>query len=167
MYAISGYLNNFHDDFIDQSKPLVVGSCGTYRLYKKYKMATYRPKGRKDYQLIYIASGKGHFFFDGETEEIEMGKSIKYVEEQSDEYVQLIDKLSDIGIVKDIMYSGLNRHPVTTGDTFFVQNKEVAMETILTPKEDQFSKRCDGTPQHRVCYCNAVFKRSNPQRVSL
>ena len=72
-----------------------------------------------------------------------MKNAIKYIEEQSDEYVQLIDKLSDIGIVKDIMYTGLNRHPITTGDTYFVQNKEVAMETVLTPKDDQFSKRCE------------------------
>ena len=27
-------------------------------------MPTYRPKGRLDYQIIYIASGLGHFHFD-------------------------------------------------------------------------------------------------------
>lgn len=70
MYANSGYLNNSLVDFIDKSKPLIVGSCGTYKLYKKEKMVTHRPKGRLDYQLVYIASGKGHFYFDGETKEI-------------------------------------------------------------------------------------------------
>lgn len=32
MYFNSGYLNNSRLDFKDYSKPLVVGSCGTYRL---------------------------------------------------------------------------------------------------------------------------------------
>ncbi len=31
MYFNSGYLNNSRLDFKDYSKPLVVGSCGTYR----------------------------------------------------------------------------------------------------------------------------------------
>ena len=34
MYFNSGYLNNSRLDFKDYSKPLVVGSCGTYRLKK-------------------------------------------------------------------------------------------------------------------------------------
>ena len=40
MYFNSGYLNNSRLDFKDYSKPLVVGSCGTYRLRKKKKKKT-------------------------------------------------------------------------------------------------------------------------------
>ena len=32
MYLNSGYLNNSAIDFKDKSRPLIVGSCGTYRL---------------------------------------------------------------------------------------------------------------------------------------
>lgn len=63
MYINSGYLHNSLLDFKDKSKPLVVGSCGTYRLIHQPKLPTYRPRGRIDYQLLYIAAGKGHFFF--------------------------------------------------------------------------------------------------------
>lgn len=42
---------------------MVVGSCGTYRLYAHPKLPTYRPRGRLDFQIIYIASGKAHFHF--------------------------------------------------------------------------------------------------------
>ena len=31
MYLNSGYLNNSLVDFKDKSRPLIVGSCGTYR----------------------------------------------------------------------------------------------------------------------------------------
>ncbi len=64
MYINTGYLNHSYLDFKDKSRPLIVGSCGTYRLSSHPKMPTYRPKGRLDYQIIYIASGVGHFHFD-------------------------------------------------------------------------------------------------------
>ena len=32
MYINSGYYNNSHQDFKDKSKPLIVGSCGNYRV---------------------------------------------------------------------------------------------------------------------------------------
>lgn len=64
MYINTGYLNHSLIDFKDKSRPLVVGSCGNYRLSAHPKMPTYRPKGRKDFQIIYIASGVGHFHFD-------------------------------------------------------------------------------------------------------
>lgn len=64
MYINSGYKNNSFIDFKDKSKPLVVGSCGTYRLSSLPKLPTYRPRGRVDFQIIYIASGRAHFHFD-------------------------------------------------------------------------------------------------------
>ena len=57
MYMNTGYLNHSHMDFKDKSRPLVVGSCGTYRLSSHPKLPTYRPRGRLDYQIIYITSG--------------------------------------------------------------------------------------------------------------
>lgn len=69
MYINSGYLNNSLIDFKEKKKPLVVGCCGTYRLHKRPSLTTYRPKGRVDYQLIYIASGKAHFYFHDEIED--------------------------------------------------------------------------------------------------
>ena len=64
MYMNTGYLNHSHMDFKDKSRPLIVGSCGIYRLSEHPKMPTYRPRGRVDFQIIYIASGCGHFHFD-------------------------------------------------------------------------------------------------------
>ena len=55
MYMNTGYLNHSHMDFKDKSRPLIVGSCGTYRLSSHPKLPTYRPRGRLDYQIIYIS----------------------------------------------------------------------------------------------------------------
>lgn len=64
MYINTGYLNQSHKDFKDKRQPLIVGSCGNYRLSSYPKMPTYRPRERLDYQIIYIASGKAYFHFD-------------------------------------------------------------------------------------------------------
>ncbi len=69
MYMNSGYYKNSLIDFMDKSKPLIVGSCGTYKLTNLPKLPTYRPKGRLDYQIIYIASGSAHFHFEREENE--------------------------------------------------------------------------------------------------
>lgn len=63
----SNYQNNIPEGYIDKTIPLFVNSCGTYQLFAKDHMTTERPFGRNDYQLIYLASGKGTFYFDGTT----------------------------------------------------------------------------------------------------
>lgn len=87
MYINSGYLHHSLLDFKDKSRPLVVGSCGTYRLIHQPKLPTYRPKGRIDYQLLYIAAGKGHFFLDGKEEIIEAGHMLLYKPREMQRYV--------------------------------------------------------------------------------
>ena len=57
MYTNCGYLNHSLVDFMDKTRPLVVGSCGTYHLFTRPRLPTYRPKGRIDFQILYIASG--------------------------------------------------------------------------------------------------------------
>ena len=87
MYINSGYLNNSLVDFKDKSKPLVVGSCGTFHVLTQPKLPTYRPRWRIDYQLIYIASGKGHFFFDGKEEIVPAGHMVLYRPKEMQKYI--------------------------------------------------------------------------------
>ena len=65
MYTNNAYLNNTLVDIKDKSKPLMVTSCGTYRLYTRKKLPTWRPRGRRDFQLIYVASGKARIVTAG------------------------------------------------------------------------------------------------------
>lgn len=61
MYTNNAYLNNSTIDIKDKTKPLIVTSCGTYKLYTRPKLPTWRPRGRRDFQLLYVAAGKAHF----------------------------------------------------------------------------------------------------------
>lgn len=87
MYINTGYLNNSLVDFRDKSRPLIVSSCGNYRLISQPKMPTWRPKGRLDYQLLYIASGKGYFYFDGKEEIVPAGHMVLYRPREVQKYV--------------------------------------------------------------------------------
>jgi len=73
---------------IDKTKPLVINSCGTYRLYTRKELPTGRSHGRQDYQLIYIAAGKGHFYFEADIPTIlNEGTMILYCPEELQNYV--------------------------------------------------------------------------------
>lgn len=86
MYTNNAYLNNSRLDIKDKSKPLIVTSCGTYRLSKLTKLPTWRPRGRLDFQLIYIASGKAYFYFDGEEHVVPAGHMVLYRPKEPQKY---------------------------------------------------------------------------------
>ena len=56
MFMNVAYLNNSTSTIVDDSKSLVVTCCGNYRVKNRSEVVTHSPKGRKDYQLLYIAS---------------------------------------------------------------------------------------------------------------
>lgn len=89
MYINSAYLNRSLVDFKDTSRPLIVGSCGTYHLYTRPKLPTHRPKGRWDFQLLYIASGKAHFYFDKNEKDtvVTAGHMVLYRPKEPQRYV--------------------------------------------------------------------------------
>jgi len=87
MYLNSGYLNNSRLPFKDKSAPLIVGSCGTYRLRTRDRLPTKRPRGRLDYQLLYVASGKTHFMINGKDCEVSAGHMVLYLPRQEQDYV--------------------------------------------------------------------------------
>lgn len=81
---------------MDNTKPLIVTSCGNYRVKNRSEVVTHRPKGRKDYQLLYIASGKGHFFIHGEEKTVSAGNIIIYLPDQPQEYVYYREDQTDV-----------------------------------------------------------------------
>lgn len=86
MYINNAYLHNSISDIKDKRKPLIVTGCGTYRLYTRPKLPTWRPRGRLDYQLIYIASGKAHFHFGEEEQIITAGHMVLYRPKEPQKY---------------------------------------------------------------------------------
>lgn len=86
MYTDNAYWHNSLLDFKDRKHPLFVVSAGTYHLFTRPKLPTYRPRGRLDYQLLYIASGKAHFYFNGVEQIIPAGNMILYRPKEEQRY---------------------------------------------------------------------------------
>ena len=86
IYVNSGYLFNSRVPFREKKKPLRILSAGTYQLYTRPKLPTMRPRGRVDWQLIYIAAGKGHFILDGKEVIVPAGNMILYQPKQVQDY---------------------------------------------------------------------------------
>lgn len=86
MYVDSAYWHNSRIDFKDKKHPLFVGSCGTYHLFTKPKLPTHRPRGRVDFQLLYVASGKGHFYFNGVEQIVPAGNMVIYRPKEEQRY---------------------------------------------------------------------------------
>ena len=86
MYTNNAYLNNSTIDIKDKTKPLIVTSCGTYKLYTRPKLPTWRPRGRRDFQLLYVAAGKAHFHFGDEEKIVSAGHMVLYRPKEPQKY---------------------------------------------------------------------------------
>ena len=68
--------------------------CGTYKLYTRPKLPTWRPRGRLDFQLIYIAAGKAHFQICRNSEEeniVHAGHMVLYRPKEPQKYEYYAD----------------------------------------------------------------------------
>lgn len=78
MYINVAYLPKDNPNLEDLSVHLKINNCGHYRIFSEPIVRTYVPSGRNDYQLLYIASGKGYFYFDGQKTTVTKGNMILY-----------------------------------------------------------------------------------------
>ena len=78
MRSNTAYFNIKQDGICDTSKPLIIESCGNFRIIKKGDRVTDRPYGRSDYQMLYISSGSAHFYFDKKDNVLSAGSMVIY-----------------------------------------------------------------------------------------
>ena len=86
MYVNSGYLFNSRVPFQEKKLALRILSAGTYQLHTWPRLPTWRPKGRVDWQLIYISAGEGHFMLDGQDVVVPAGNMVLYQPKQEQRY---------------------------------------------------------------------------------
>lgn len=78
MYINVAYSADQNPNLRDESVPLKINNCGHYRVISTPEVETYHPEGRNDYQLLYIASGKGHYYLDGKETIVTKGNMVLY-----------------------------------------------------------------------------------------
>ena len=65
MYINVAYVDDENPNIEDLTTPIKINNCGYYRVHTAPVIETPLPEGRNDYQLLYIAAGKGYFYFKG------------------------------------------------------------------------------------------------------
>lgn len=86
MYSNTGYLNLSDAELEDYTIPVRVNCCGVYRLISQPSMTTHRAGGRPDYQILYLASGKAEFVFDGTPVPVSAGNMVFYTPGERQHY---------------------------------------------------------------------------------
>ena len=99
MYVNSGYLHNSRTPFKEKTKPLRILSAGTYQLHSWPKLPTWRPRGRVDWQLIYVAAGKGYFIFDHKEVIVPAGNMVLFQPKEEQHYYYLGEDRTQVWFV--------------------------------------------------------------------
>lgn len=96
MLNISGYDTGADLDYADQERELLVNSCGRYRLQSLPQWRTNRPQGRRDYQLLYVHSGRAYFERDGGMRTAESGTAVFYRPLEPQNYWYCLEDKPDV-----------------------------------------------------------------------
>ena len=86
MYVNSGYLFHQRTPFKERKRPLRILSAGTYRVYSLPKLPTWRPRGRVDWQLLYVSAGKLYCVWEGKEVVVDAGNMLLFQPKQEQHY---------------------------------------------------------------------------------
>ena len=86
LFVNVAYLGKQSEDIVDNSTPLLITAVGYYKPLTINEMFTERVRGRNDYQLLYIAAGKAHFYLDGTRPTLQAGNMVLYRPRQMQKY---------------------------------------------------------------------------------
>lgn len=96
MINFSAYLYDRDLDYSDTKEEFSVHSCGYYKLANREDFHTQRPAGRRDYQILYIASGTAHFIIEGTEHILKEGSLILYKPHENQEYHYYQDERPEV-----------------------------------------------------------------------
>lgn len=160
MYTNSAYLNHSYVDKMDKSKPLIVTSCGTYHLFSRPKLPTWRPKGRLDFQLLYIASGKAHFHFGDKEEIITAGHMVLYRPKEPQKYEYYGEDQTEVYWVH---FTGndvkrlLRSHGITDNMKVFYCGSGIEYQTIFRAMIQELQMCKDDYAEMLEIYLRQIF----------
>lgn len=78
MVINAGYLFRADVEVDERDEPLIVTAAGRYRMVSRERFETVRLQGRRDYQLLYVASGAATFHHGGVVRRVPAGTMVVY-----------------------------------------------------------------------------------------
>lgn len=162
MYTNNAYLNNSTIDIKDKTKPLIVTSCGTYKLYTRPKLPTWRPRGRRDFQLLYVAAGKAHFHFGDEEKIVSAGHMVLYRPKEPQKYEYYGNDQTEVywvhftgGNVTNLLRS----YGLTDDKKVFYCGSDLAYQQLLRAMINELQMCKDGYQEMLEMYLRQIFIR--------
>ena len=162
MYINSAYLNNSQIDKKDKSKPLIVTSCGTYKIYSRPTFYTLRPRGRIDWQLLYIATGKAHFHFNDKETIVQAGHMVLYRPKEPQKYEYHAEDHTEVywvhftgGNVTNLLRS----YGITDDKKVFYSGSNLEYRTIFRAMINELQTCKDSYPEMLEMYLRQIFIR--------
>lgn len=95
MYTNYAYIGEMDEDIVDNTSQLLVTAAGYNKLIKSPVIATERPNGRGDFQILYISSGKAHFFFGDEDRVVSHGNIVLFRPGERQMYYYHLDESTE------------------------------------------------------------------------
>ena len=86
MLQFSAYLEDEDCDTYEIEAPFLVHSCGRISFDQGKDLHINRANGRRDYQIIYVHKGKGHFFLEDRELELREGNVALYIPLEEQKY---------------------------------------------------------------------------------
>lgn len=86
MFLNVAYLGKQNEVIVDNTSHLLVTAVGYYKPITINEMFTERVRGRKDYQILYVASGKAYFYFKGVKHTLQAGNMVLYRPNEMQKY---------------------------------------------------------------------------------
>ncbi len=161
-------------DTMPTDSPLKVISCGHYMLVNRPRNEIWRPKGRQDYQLLYVHAGRAHFQTDGEERLLKEGQMLLYHPFEEQHYWYALEDGLDLFWVHFTGASAavfLNTYGFGSGRVFDVQCDEAyakGFDSIIQElqfKRPLFSELCDAYCQELLCRMSRGLKREGAAMV--
>ncbi len=162
MYTNNAYLNNSLLDIKDKTKPLIVTSCGTYKLHTRPIFYTLRPKGRIDFQLLYIAAGKAHFHFGDKETIVPAGHMVLYRPKEPQRYEYYAEDQTEVywvhftgGNVTNLLRS----YGLTDDKKVFYCGCGLEYQNLFRAMIDELQMCLDSYPEMIEMYLREIFIR--------
>jgi len=119
MYNISGYLGKNNEEIVDEKNRIAINSCGHYKMLGDETFKTWRPFGRLDYQLLYLADGTADFYIDGEKRILHAESLVFFYPGEKQHYVYSKGSCSDVYWVH---FSGIGAAALLQQNDFYPEH---------------------------------------------
>ena len=94
--SITGFYRHKLEEVENNTVPLLVNSAGHYRLVTLNYLETTRLNGRRDYQILYMTKGTGHFLIHGKYQPVTAGYIVIYYPDEPQFYYYRLEEQPEV-----------------------------------------------------------------------